>query len=53
MKFIAPDQIRIINFLIPVGNEKSRYYVSGGYLHNKGIVRPASYDRYTLRLNLG
>jgi TonB-dependent starch-binding outer membrane protein SusC len=34
------------------GNEKSRYYVSGGYLHNKGIVRPASYDRYTLRLNL-
>ncbi len=34
------------------GNEKSRYYVSGGYLHNKGIVRPATYDRYTLRLNL-
>src|SRR5688572_29379879 len=34
------------------GNEKSQYYVSGGYLNNKGIVRPASYDRYTLRLNL-
>ena len=34
------------------GNEKSRYYASGGYLHNKGIIRPSSYDRYTFRLNL-
>lgn len=34
------------------GNEKSQYYVSGGYLKNKGIIRPSAYDRYTFRLNL-
>lgn len=34
------------------GNEKSRYFVSGGYLTEQGMVRPARFDRYTIRMNL-
>jgi TonB-linked SusC/RagA family outer membrane protein len=34
------------------GNEKSRHFVSVGYLNNEGIVRPAKFDRYSVRLNL-
>lgn len=34
------------------GNDKSQYMVSGSYLNNQGIVRPASFDRYSVRLNL-
>jgi TonB-linked SusC/RagA family outer membrane protein len=34
------------------GTDKGQYYVSGGYLKNKGIINPSAYDRYTLRLNL-
>jgi TonB-linked SusC/RagA family outer membrane protein len=34
------------------GSPRSRYLVSGNYLNNEGIVRPASFDRYSLRLNL-
>lgn len=34
------------------GNEKSRYMISGNYLKNDGIIKPASFDRYSLRLNL-
>jgi len=34
------------------GDNKSKYFVSGGYLGAKGIIRPARYDRYTFRINL-
>lgn len=34
------------------GSEKSRYLLSGGYLNNTGIVAPAKYSRYSLRMNL-
>ncbi|MBK7009154.1 MAG: TonB-dependent receptor [Saprospiraceae bacterium] len=34
------------------GSEKSRYLLSGNYLKSDGIVRPASFERYSLRLNL-
>lgn len=34
------------------GSETSRYMVSGNYLKNDGIVRPASFDRYSIRMNL-
>ena len=34
------------------GDAKSKYFVSGGYLSDKGIVRPARYDRYSVRINL-
>ncbi len=34
------------------GNEKSQFYISANYLQNKGIVAPATFDRYSVRLNL-
>lgn len=34
------------------GNEKSQYMVSSAYLINEGIVRPARFDRYSVRVNL-
>jgi TonB-dependent starch-binding outer membrane protein SusC len=34
------------------GNEKSSQYVSIGYLSDQGIVKPARFDRYNLRINL-
>lgn len=42
------------NYQISVagGNQKNRYYLSGGSLQEKGIVRPASYGQYSLRLNV-
>lgn len=34
------------------GTEKSRYMVSANYLNQEGIVRPAKFDRISLRVNL-
>jgi len=34
------------------GNEKSRYYVSGGYYNQKGIMYRSGFERYTLRSNI-
>ena len=34
------------------GSEESRYMVSANFLNNEGIVRPARFDRYSLRMNL-
>lgn len=34
------------------GNEKSRYFVSAGYLSDQGMVKPARFDRYSVRVNL-
>lgn len=34
------------------GNNKSKYFVSGGYLSDQGIVKPAQFDRYSFRVNL-
>lgn len=34
------------------GTAKTRYMVSGNYLHQAGIVEPARFDRYSVRLNL-
>jgi TonB-dependent starch-binding outer membrane protein SusC len=34
------------------GNEKTRYLLSANYLSQTGIVEPASFDRYSVRLNL-
>lgn len=34
------------------GNEKTRYLFSTNYLSQAGIVAPAQFDRYSLRLNL-
>jgi TonB-linked SusC/RagA family outer membrane protein len=34
------------------GGDKSKYYVSAGYLSDQGIVQPARFDRYSIRVNL-
>lgn len=34
------------------GDTKSRYFVSAGYLTDQGIVKPARFDRYSVRVNL-
>lgn len=34
------------------GNEKARHMVSLNYLDNTGIIRPARFDRYSVRVNL-
>lgn len=34
------------------GNEKLRYYVSGSYYKEDGVLRKTDYERYSLRVNL-
>ncbi len=34
------------------GSKKSQYFVSIGYLSDQGIVKPAVFDRYSIRVNL-
>jgi TonB-linked SusC/RagA family outer membrane protein len=34
------------------GDEKNKYFVSGGYLSEEGLVQPARFDRYSVRVNL-
>ncbi|MCA0133246.1 SusC/RagA family TonB-linked outer membrane protein [Winogradskyella alexanderae] len=34
------------------GNDKTRYFVSGGFLDDNGIIRNSSYKRYTVRTNI-
>jgi TonB-dependent starch-binding outer membrane protein SusC len=34
------------------GSKTSQYFISAGYLSDLGIVKPARFDRYTIRLNL-
>jgi TonB-linked SusC/RagA family outer membrane protein len=34
------------------GSEKTRYFLSTNYLSEEGIVDPACFDRYSIRLNL-
>lgn len=34
------------------GSDKARYMISGNYLNQEGIVAPAEFDRYSVRVNL-
>lgn len=34
------------------GSEKNQYFVSGSYLTDQGIIKPARFDRYSIRMNL-
>lgn len=34
------------------GTEKSKYYISAGYMSDEGIVNPAHYDRINMKVNL-
>jgi TonB-linked SusC/RagA family outer membrane protein len=39
-------------FSVSGGDAKSKYFISGGYLTDQGMIKPARFDRYTLRVNL-
>jgi TonB-linked SusC/RagA family outer membrane protein len=41
-----------VQVAISGGNAGNRYYVSGGYQKQQGVVAPADYDRYSVRANL-
>jgi len=34
------------------GNDKTRYYISGGYFNQEGIQYRSDFERYTMRVNL-
>lgn len=34
------------------GTDKNRYFVSGAYTKDEGIIKPANYNRYAVRINL-
>lgn len=40
------------NLAVNGGNEKSRYFLSGGYQHQPGIIETTNQDRFNLRLNV-
>ncbi|MEO0528682.1 MAG: SusC/RagA family TonB-linked outer membrane protein, partial [Bacteroidota bacterium] len=43
----------IENFLsVSGGSEKTKYFVSGSYLNNEGIVKNTDFERYGLKVNL-
>lgn len=47
---VAPIQNH--NLSIRGGGEKVKYYVSGTYTDEKGVIKTASYKRYSLRANV-
>jgi TonB-linked SusC/RagA family outer membrane protein len=34
------------------GNEKTQFYIGGGYFSQQSIVKPTNFERYSLRINL-
>ncbi len=34
------------------GNDKTQFYIGGGYFRQESIVRPTNFDRFSLRINL-
>jgi len=51
-KTFGTGQTQSYQFSFSGGSEKSQYYFSIGYLRDDGIVEPARFDRYSVRLNL-
>ena len=39
-------------FSVTGGDSKTKYFISGAYLSEAGIVQPARFDRYNVRVNL-
>ncbi|MFZ4546219.1 MAG: SusC/RagA family TonB-linked outer membrane protein [Bacteroidales bacterium] len=51
-KVFGTGKTQSYQFSVSGGDNKSKYFISGGYLSDEGIVKPARFDRYTLRVNL-
>jgi TonB-dependent starch-binding outer membrane protein SusC len=51
-KVFGTGQEQSYQFSVAGGDKKTQYSISGGYLSDKGIVSPARFNRYTLRVNI-
>lgn len=51
-KVFRQGSIRNYQLSFRGGNEKTKYYVSGSTTQDIGIIKPAQYERYALRMNL-
>ncbi len=51
-KTFGTGQTQSYQFSYSGGTEKSKYFVSAGYLSDEGMVKPAKFDRYSVRINL-
>jgi TonB-linked SusC/RagA family outer membrane protein len=51
-KVFSTGQTQSYQVSVSGGDEKTKYFVSGGYLAVKGIIKPATLDRYSIRMNL-
>ncbi|MBV8255527.1 MAG: TonB-dependent receptor [Chitinophaga sp.] len=40
------------NLSVAGGNDKTKYYISGNYLNQEGVIKTSGYKRYTGRVNL-
>ncbi|NSL88305.1 TonB-dependent receptor [Chitinophaga sp. Mgbs1] len=40
------------NLSVSGGNDKTKFYVSGNYLNQEGVIKTSGYKRYTGRMNL-
>lgn len=45
-------QTQSYQFSYSGGTENAKYFVSAGYLGEEGMVKPATFDRYSVRINL-
>ncbi len=53
-KLIFRDSAPIQNYQVGIsgGDAQTRYYLSGAYFNQDGIIRNSGFDRYSFRLNL-
>ncbi len=51
-KTFGTGQTQSYQFSFSGGTDKSKYFVSAGYLSDEGMVAPAKFDRYSVRVNL-
>ncbi|GIJ97518.1 SusC/RagA family TonB-linked outer membrane protein [Capnocytophaga stomatis] len=43
---------RQVDVSVAGGSDKTRYYVSGGYLNQEGVMYRSGFEKYTFRINL-
>jgi len=47
-----PGPIQNYQISVSGGNERTKYYISGGYFNQTGIMLNSGFDRYSFKLNL-
>jgi len=51
-KLFSPESMHNLSLSFSGGNDKTKYYVSGSILDQKGIVAETGFKRYTVKFNL-